>query len=50
MVPSHGGVVTNLDYEKVSLFIAARGVFLRLVTLRLRVDFFFFLDVRLGFF
>ena len=48
MVPSHGGVVTNLDYEKVSLFIAARGVFLCLVTLRFRVDFFFFLVVRLA--
>ena len=30
-----------------SLFIAERGVILRLVTLRLRVDFFFFLVVRL---
>jgi len=33
-----------------SLFIAERGVFLRLVSPRLRVDVFFFLVVRLGFF
>ena len=33
-----------------SLFIAEREVFLRLVTPRLRVGFFFFLVVRLGFF
>jgi len=33
-----------------SLFIAEREVILRLVTLRLRVGFFFFLIVRSGFF
>ena len=42
------------DYEKMSLFIADRGLVLRLVTLRLCVDFFFLLvvrlDVRLGLF
>ena len=40
---SLGGAVTNSDYEKISLFIADRGVFLRLVTPRLLVDFLFFL-------
>ena len=47
---SHGGAVTNSDYEKMSLLIENSGVFLRLLTLRLRVDFFIFLVVRLGLF
>ena len=38
---SHGGAVTNPDYEKMPVFIDGRGVFLRLVTARLRVGFFF---------
>ena len=46
---SYDGAVTNSDYEKMSLFIEERGVFLRLVTPRLRVDL-FFLVVRLRFF
>jgi len=33
-----------------SLFIEKRGVFLRLVTPRLHVDFFYYFVVRLGFF
>ena len=50
---SHGGAVTNPDYEMMSLFIEESAVFLRLVTPRLRVDFFFLvvrLIVRLVFF